>query len=306
MKVGITGGTGLIGRTLAHRLLQTGNFVRIFSRSSDIPSLLRGQRNLEIVAGSFPKSKDLQGLDAIVNLAGFPIAGVRWTEKVKQEIRSSRVDYTKNLAASLQTVAGTPPEVLIQGSAVGYYGSYEDDTNTFSEESPLGSDSLATLCADWEAAAQPVTNAGIRLVKIRTGVVLSPFGGALKSMLSPFRLGMGGPIGSGKQILSWIHIEDMVSAILHLIENKELSGAFNLVSPHPVNNETFTKTLASVLRRPAFFRVPASVLKFLFEEGADVILQGQTVVPQRLSKSGFTFRYPNLEDALRELLHAHS
>ncbi|WP_078127524.1 TIGR01777 family oxidoreductase [Leptospira alexanderi] len=306
MNIGITGGTGLIGRALALRLLKTGHFVRIFSRSSDIPVFLRDRKNLEIVGGDFPKPERLEGLDGIVNLAGAPIVGVRWTKKVKEEIRSSRVNYTENLVSSVSIIVGTPPKVFIQGSAIGYYGSFENGTVNFSEDSAPGTDYLASLCVDWETASEPLSKLGIRLVRIRTGVVLSLYGGALGSMLSPFRLGLGGPIGSGRQVFSWIHIEDMVGAIVYLLENSNLSGAFNLVAPNPVSNEIFSKILAHILKRPAFFRVPATILKVLYQDGADVILKGQKVIPERLQKSGFSFLYPRLDPALRDLLISSS
>lgn len=306
MNIGITGGTGLIGRALALRLLKTGHFVRIFSRSFDIPVFLRDRKNLEIVVGDFPKPERLEGLDGIVNLAGAPIVGVRWTKKVKEEIRSSRVNYTENLVSSVSIIVGTPPKVFIQGSAIGYYGFFENGTVNFSEDSAPGTDYLASLCVDWETASEPLSKLGIRLVRIRTGVVLSLYGGALRSMLSPFRLGLGGPIGSGRQVFSWIHIEDMVGAIVHLLENSNLSGAFNLVAPNPVSNEIFSKTLANILKRPAFFRVPAAILKVLYQGGADVILKGQKVIPERLQKSGFSFLYPRLDLALRDLLISSS
>ncbi|EMN91181.1 TIGR01777 family protein [Leptospira weilii str. UI 13098] len=261
---------------------------------------------MEIVGGDFPKPERLEGLDGIVNLAGAPIVGVRWTRKVKEEIRSSRVNYTENLVSSVSKIVGTPPKVFIQGSAIGYYGFFENGTVNFSEDSAPGTDYLASLCVDWETASEPLSKLGIRLVRIRTGVVLSLYGGALGSMLSPFRLGLGGPIGSGRQIFSWIHIEDMVGAIVHLLENSNLSGAFNLVALNPVSNEIFSKTLANILKRPAFFRVPETILKVLYRDGADVILKGQKVIPEKLQKSGFSFLYPRLDLALRDLLSSSS
>lgn len=227
-------------------------------------------------------------------------------KKSKEEIRSSRVDYTESLVSSISKIADTLPKVLIQGSAIGYYGSYDDNTENFSEHSSYGKDFLASLCVDWETAAEPISKLGIRLVQVRTGVVLSPQGGALKSMLPSFRLGLGGPLGSGNQILSWIHIEDAVNAIIHLLENPNFSGPFNLVAPNSVSNKIFSKTLAGILKRPAVFKVPATVLKILFEEGADVILKGQKVAPEKLQKSGFSFLYPELEAALQNLLRSES
>ncbi|QCO31853.1 TIGR01777 family oxidoreductase [Leptospira interrogans] len=304
MKVGIVGGTGLIGRNLTFRLLEMGYSVKILSRFSNIPKLLQNKKNLEVVEGDFPKSENLKHLDAIINLAGSPIAGVRWTKKVKEEIRLSRVGYTESLVSSISKITGALPKVLIQGSAIGYYGSYDHDTENFSEHSSAGKDFLSSLCVDWEKAAEPVSKLGIRLIQVRTGVVLSIQGGALKSMLPSFRLGLGGPLGSGNQILSWIHIDDAVNAIIHLLENPNSSGPFNLVAPNSVSNEIFSKTLAYILKRPAFCRVPTAILKVLFEEGADVIVKGQRVIPKKLQKSGFSFLYPELETALQDLLRS--
>ncbi|AOP35322.1 epimerase [Leptospira tipperaryensis] len=302
MKVGISGGTGLIGRHLAFRLLENGFHVRIFTRSLNIPTFFRGKPNLEIITTSSPKVKDLEALDGIINLAGAPIAGVRWNQKVKDEIRRSRVNYTEDLVQSVSKIAGTPLKFFLQGSAIGCYGSYENGSPVFSESSPVGVDYLASLCKEWEEASEEIAKLGIRLVKMRTGIALSPEDGALKSMLPSFKLGLGGMIGSGEQILSWIHLEDLINSILYIIRDPNLSGIINLVAPNPVSNRIFSETLAKCLSRPSFFRVPATLLYGLFGEGADVILKGQKVIPERLQKSGFSFSYPNIEGALRELL----
>ncbi|MBM9579276.1 TIGR01777 family oxidoreductase [Leptospira sp. 201903070] len=302
MKIGISGGTGLIGKNLTLRLLEQGFHVRIFTRSSNVPTSFLGRLNLEILRGASPRIKDLEGLDGMINLAGAPIAGVRWSQKVKNEIRDSRVSYTKELVQSISKIAGTPLKFFLQGSAIGYYGSYERESPVFSESSSVGIDYLANLCKDWEDASDEISTMGIRRVKMRTGVVLSLQGGALKSMLPPFRFGIGGPIGFGEQILSWIHLKDLISSILYIIRDPNLSGAFNLVAPNPVSNRIFSETLGKTLNRPAFFRVPASALYGLFGEGADVVLKGQNVIPERLLKAGFSFSYPTIEVALRELL----
>lgn len=302
MKIGITGGTGLIGRNLAFRLLKNGFQVRIFTRSVNTPEFFLEKPNLEIIRSDFPEIKDIEGLDGIINLTGAPIAGVRWSQRVKDEIRRSRVDYTQKLVKAVSKIAGTPLKFFFQGSAVGYYGSYTNDSPVFSDSSSGGFDYLANLCKEWEDASNEISNLGIRRVIMRTGVVLSLEGGALKSMLPPFRLGLGGPTGTGDQILSWIHLNDLIDAFLHIIRDPNLSGAFNLVSPNPVSNLFFSETLGKILNRPVFFRVPATLLYGLFGEGADVILKGQNVIPERLQKSGFLFSYPTLEAALRELL----
>ncbi|MBM9501171.1 TIGR01777 family oxidoreductase [Leptospira sp. 201903071] len=302
MIVGISGGTGLIGRDLAFALLEKGFHVRIFTRSANVPTFFLGRPNLEIIVGSFPRVKDLEGLDGIINLAGAPIAGVRWSQKVKDEIRYSRVDYTEKLVKSVSKIAGTPLKFFLQGSAIGYYGSYESDSPIFSESSPVGLDYLANLCKEWEDASDEIAKTEIRHVKMRTGLVLSLQGGALKSMLPSFRFGLGGPIGSGEQVLSWIHLKDLISSILYIILDPNLSGAFNLVAPNSVSNRIFSETLAKILSRPAYFRVPAPLLYGLFGEGADVILKGQDVIPEKLQKAGFSFSYPTIDIALRELL----
>lgn len=302
MKVGISGGTGLIGRYLTFSLLENGFQVKVFTRSPGIPVFFSGKNNLEIINTDLPNVKDLEGLDGIVNLAGAPIAGVRWSQKVKEEIRRSRVDYTEKLVKSISKIAGTPLKFFLQGSAIGYYGSYENNSPFFSESSTAGSDYLANLCEEWEKASIAISKLGIRQVIMRTGVVLSLEGGALKSMLQPFRLGVGGPIGSGEQILSWIHLKDLVDSILYIIRDSNLSGVFNMVSPNPVSNRFFSETLGTILNRPAFFRVPATLLYGLFGEGADVILKGQDVGSERLQKAGFLFSYPTIDIALRELL----
>ncbi|MDV6235444.1 TIGR01777 family oxidoreductase [Leptospira ellisii] len=302
MKIGIAGGTGLIGSALTSRLIERGEKVRIFSRSPQFPRIFVGKANVEISSSLALKKEDLEDLDGIINLAGSPIVGTRWNESVKNLIRSSRIEYTQKLVESIDRIAGTPLKFYFQGSAIGYYGSYDNDIGSFTENSVAGDDFLASLSKEWESSFERIRPSGIRLCTLRTGVVLSLAGGALKKMLPPFKLGLGGPIGTGNQIMSWIHINDIVNAILFLIDHDNLSGTFNLVSPSPVSNEFFSNVLAETLNRPSYFRVPTFVIRRMFGEGADVILKGQSVLPTKLLEAGFNFDFPELDSALRDLL----
>ncbi|TGK09846.1 TIGR01777 family protein [Leptospira selangorensis] len=302
MLIGITGGTGLIGSMLAIRLKAEGHRVRIFSRSGKLPPRLQRISEWDVRIGSLPTRADLEGVDVLINLAGEPIAGVRWTPEYKQRIRSSRVDFTKDLVARLISMGEFAPKTFFNSSAIGIYGSYDAGTPPFDEDSPIADDELGSLCKDWEEEALEAQQAGIRTILLRTGVVLTTEGGALATMLPAFKLFAGGPIGSGNQILSWIHIEDQLSAIMFLIRKEEAKGAFNLVSPEPLSNEQFSKVLAKTLGRPSFTRVPSFALSLALGEGAIVATHGQRVVPKRLQELGYKFRYPNLESALRNLL----
>ncbi|TGK12073.1 TIGR01777 family protein [Leptospira fletcheri] len=302
MRIGISGGTGLIGSLLALRLKAEGHKVRIFSRSGKLPYRLQRSSEWDVRIGNGPSPADLSGLDVLINFAGEPIAGVRWTDEVRQKIRTSRIESTRTIVDRISALGDSGPKALFNASAVGIYGSYESSTPPFTESTPPAEDELGRLCSDWEAEALRAESFGIRTVLLRTGVVLSTEGGALATMLPAFRLFAGGPIGSGHQILSWIHIEDQLAAILFLLRREEAKGAFNLVSPEPVSNEQFSKTLGQVLNRPSFTRVPAFALKLAFGDGALVATHGQRVLPKRLSDLGYKFRYPNLEGALRSLL----
>jgi hypothetical protein len=241
----------------------------------------------------------LEGLDAVVNLCGESIAEGRWTEAKKARLRSSRVEPTRLLA---ETLAGLrrKPRVFVSGSAVGYYGERGSDWVT--EADPPATDFFGRLSVDWEAAAAPAATAGIRVVHPRTGIVLSPKGGALGKMLLPFRLGLGGAVGSGRHYFSWIALDDMVAVIRHLLERGELVGPVNACAPAPVTNAELTKTLGRVLGRPTVLPVPAFALRLAIGEMAKAVLASTRMRPERLLATGFRFRFPELEGALRHVL----
>lgn len=247
-----------------------------------------------------PISPDaVSGFDAVVHLAGESIVG-RWTDPKKQKIRESRIVGTLNLAQALAS-AKLKPRVFVSSSAIGYYGDRADET--LNEASSPGSGFLADVCREWEAASEAATKAGIRTVQIRTGVVLSATGGALAKMLTPFKLGLGGILGSGRQWMSWIDIQDMVGAIQHILKTDQLRGPVNMVAPAPVTNVEFTKTLAGVLKRPAIFPMPAFMVKLVFGEmGETVLLGSQRVEPAKLVASGYEFKFRELQASLAGLL----
>ncbi len=301
MKVGILGGTGLIGSKFIDLLLSKGHSVRLFSRSGKDPKKRPTNENFEIIQANLPETKDLENLDALVNLVGEPIAGIRWTDERKKLIRISRVDFTRGLVARLSSCKN-PPTVMIQGSAVGYYGMTDQAHNPFSEEHSPAQDDLALICQDWESEVISLSAKKIRTVILRTGIVLSKEGGALAKMLLPFQMGVGGPIGTGEQGLSWIHETDMIEAMYFLLENPKLEGAFNLVSPSPTSNREFAKALGRALFRPAFLPTPVFAIQSLFGEGAKVVTHGQYVLPKRLLQADYKFKYTDLETAIRDLL----
>lgn len=291
--VAVTGASGLIGSALAGALAADGFRVRRLVRTER-------QRGADDVFWDPARGRvdlaALEGADAVVHLAGEPI-GQRWTGAVRRRIRESRIAGTRLIAASLASLS-RPPRVLVSGSAEGIYGNRGDEI--LDEGSPIGSDFLAQLAADWEAEADRAAAAGVRVVKIRTGLVLSPRGGALARLLLPFRLGLGGRLGSGRQWVSWIALADTVRAIRHLIDTHAFVGPANVSAPNPVTNAELASTLARVLRRPAIFPVPATALRLAFGEMADAtLLASQRMRPRRLLESGFQFRYPTLEAALR-------
>jgi uncharacterized protein len=243
--------------------------------------------------------EDVSGFDAVIHLAGESIVG-RWTAARKVKIRDSRVAGTLNLASALAR-AEDKPKVFICGSAIGYYGNRGDEV--LREESAPGTGFLAEVCQEWEDAAAPAVQAGIRTAHLRTGIVLSPKGGALGAMLVPFKLGLGGRTGDGRQWMSWIDVQDMAGGILHILKNDPLQGAVNMVAPQPVRNAEFAATLASVLSRPAIFPMPALVVKTLFGEmGEELLLGSQMVEPGKLVSSGYPFRYRELRGSLEGLL----
>jgi uncharacterized protein (TIGR01777 family) len=296
MKVLVTGSSGLIGSALMPFLGAGGHEpVRLVrSKPSDgSPNVFWNPESGEV------DSTRLEGLDAVVHLAGENITG-KWTSAKKTRIRDSRINGTRTLCEALAGLA-RPPRVLISASATGYYG--DRGTETLYEDSSVGQGFLADVCRAWEAAADPAVNAGIRVVYLRLGMVLSPSAGALAQMLSPFGLGLGGRIGSGRQYWSWITLDDVIGAIHHALTTEVLEGPVNAVSPCPVTNLEFTRTLGRVLSRPTLLRLPAFATRLAVGEMADEVLLASTrVEPAQLRGTGYRFRHSNLEDALYRLL----
>jgi uncharacterized protein (TIGR01777 family) len=294
--IAVTGATGLIGSALVELLRAHGHTVRRFVRSPG--DAREGDVVWDAERSDLPQGA-LQDVDAVVNLAGAPIAQ-RWTAERKHDIRASRVLGTEKLARAIAALE-LKPRVLLNGSAVGYYGDRGDEVLT--ESSAPGHDFLAGVCVEWEGAATPAADAGVRVVLLRTGVVLSKEGGALARLLPPFRLGMGGPIGSGEQWMSWIALEDHLRAIEHCLFVDTVQGAVNLVAPNPVRNSHFATTLGRVLARPALIPVPAIALTLMYGEMArETLLASQRALPDALAATGFDFRQPTREGALRSLL----
>jgi uncharacterized protein (TIGR01777 family) len=274
MNIAITGASGFLGRALSDRLRAAGHDVTAVS--------LRTQPPAELL-------KDCQ---AVVNLAGEPVAQ-RWTAAARERISNSRIQGTRSLVAALRQ---HPPAVLVSASAVGYYGSRGDEVLT--EDSPPGADFLGKLTVAWEQAAQAAEQFGVRVVTLRIGVVLGRGGGALAQMLPPFRLGVGGRLGTGEQWMSWIALDDLVSLVEFAIATTALSGPVNAVAPNPVTNTVFTRELAAALHRPAILALPALALRILFGEMSQILLGGQRVLPQAALRAGFQFRFADLGQAL--------
>jgi uncharacterized protein (TIGR01777 family) len=291
MTVLVSGASGFIGSALVPALTTGGHTVRRLVRGA--PSG-EGEYRWDPAAGDVEPAA-LEGLDAVVHLAGESVAG-RWTEGKKERILRSRVAGTRTLSEAIASLE-RPPRVLVTASAIGYYGDRGDEVLT--EESPSGTGFLAEVVREWEAASLPADEAGVRVARLRFGIVLSPAGGALKTMLIPFRLGAGGRLGSGRQWMSWVSIDDVVGAIQHALANDPLAGVANTVSPNPVRNAEFTKTLGHVLGRPALFPVPGPALRLALGEFSSEALSSARVVPKRLLESGYDFRHPELEQALR-------
>ena len=300
MNVVVTGATGFVGSRVVLKLLSDGHRVHILGRRRGI-QLPSSVAFSEWDAASEPPLESLDGANAVIHLAGEPVAQ-RWTSEVKARIRNSRVEGTRLLVDALSRVPKRP-SVLVCASAIGIYGSRDDKILT--ETSSPGQGFLADVVVGWEAAAQAAERLRIRVTRLRIGAVLG-HGGALAKMLLPFRLGVGGRIGSGRQWMSWIHIEDGVRLILFAMESEALRGAVNAVAPNPVTNREFTRELAAALHRPAFFPVPRLALKLLFGEMADVLLESERVLPKTAESAGFRFQYPELKAALADILESQS
>jgi len=296
MKILVSGSTGLVGSALVSALQSGGHEVLPLVRSSSSGTQSRtGLVAWDPTAGQL-SAANLEGIDAAVHLAGENIAARRWTPAQKTKIRESRVAGTQLLAETLAKLK-TPPKTLVCASAIGFYGDRSDQR--LNEDSPPGTGFLADTCREWEAAAKPAAGRGIRVVHLRTGIVLASHGGALAKMLTPFRLGIAGIIGSGRQYMSWISLDDLVAVISYALSNETLRGPVNAVAPNSVTNHEFTKTLGRVLRRPTLFPMPAFAARLAFGEMADgLLLASARVEPKRLLDSGFRFRFPELEAAL--------
>lgn len=288
MKILITGSTGFIGKRLTEQLLSKGHSITRLVRSSDEPGLVWDPEKhiLDI--------SRLEGYDAVIHLAGESIQG-RWTARKKKKIIDSRTKNTAFLVESLLKLK-TPPKAFISASAIGYYGDRADESLT--ESSPPGNDFLAEVCIKWEAATTPLAAAGIRVVHVRTGIVLHPDGGALKPLLLPTKFGVAGPLGSGSQWWSWVSMQDMLGIYVFAVENETVKGAINAVSPNALRQKDFQKILSKVLHRPSFMPLPAFAIKIMFGEMSALLLNSQHVIPEKLEKLGYSFKDTNLEATL--------
>jgi hypothetical protein len=303
MKVVVTGATGFLGRPLVDALAADGHDVVVLTRASSRDSARVPDRARAVGwtpnGGIGPWAAEIDGAGAVVNLAGESIAARRWTAAQKQRILDSRVDATRSIVAAMQRAA-TPPHVLVSGSAVGYYGPRGDEVVT--EETEAGGDFLAQVCRQWEAEASRASSDRTRVVFVRTGLVLEKDGGALPQMLPPFKFGVGGPVGSGRQYWPWIHRRDWVALVRWAIQNATAVGPVNGTAPNPVNSATFAHALGKAMHRPSFMPAPGFALRLALGEMADgLLLSGQRAVPRRAERGGFTFSYPRVDTALRAI-----
>ena len=306
MRIVIAGGTGFLGSPLAEVYAEEGHDVRVLTRGLEpgesrhdpgtgVPGVTRVGWKPDGQGG--PWASALDGADAVVNLAGESIAATRWTPQRKAQLRDSRIIPTRSLVTALASLA-SPPPVFISGSGVGYYGAARDEVKT--EESPAGDDFLAHICEDWEAEARKAERPGTRVVTLRTGVVIEKSGGALAKMIPPFRMFAGGPMGSGRQYMSWIHRIDWIEMVRWIVDTPEAAGPFNATAPDPVTNRQFARALGRALGRPSLVPAPGFALRLMMGEMADaLVLTGQRAVPAKARKLGFHFRYPTIEQAFR-------
>jgi uncharacterized protein len=302
MRVAITGATGTIGQALVRELAQRGDEVTAISRDR---AKARERLGPDVEAAAWARPKDepppadaLAGRDAVVHLAGATIAQ-RWNEDVKREIRDSRVLSTRTLVDGLASLPDAErPRVLVSQSATGLYGAHGPER--LAEDAPAGDDFLARVVSDWESEALRAEDHGVRVTRTRTGVVLSPEGGALEKMLPFFKLGIGGPVAGGRQCVPWVHLDDVIGAMVHCLDTDAAGGPVNVVAPQPATNAELSKALGRVLKRPAFAPVPGFAVKTLYGEMATIVTTGQCAVPARLEELGYRFRRPELEAALRD------
>ncbi len=292
MKILITGSTGLLGTELQKSFTDKGYELLLASRKEP-----RDDKHIQwSIEEGFTDPDKLEGVDVVVHLAGENVSGLRWTDEKKKAIHDSRVLGTRNVVDAISKLK-KKPKVFVASSAIGFYGERGEEEVT--ESSAAGDNFLAGVCKEWEAESRRAEDAGIRTVLLRTGIVLSKDGGALASMLTPFKLGVGGVVGSGKQWMSWISLEDEIAVINYVIENENIRGAVNAVSPNPVTNHDFTKILGDVLYRPTFLPLPEFAVSMIFGEMGDALLLASTkVMPKRLEDAGFEFKHPNLKEAI--------
>jgi uncharacterized protein len=287
MRITITGASGLIGSRLVERLEQRGDEVTKLSRKT----------NWNPLEGPAP-AELLDGRDAIVHLAGENVAQ-RWTDESRKAIRESREIGTRNLVEGIKRT-DSKPKALVSSSAVGYYGPHGDEE--LDEDTPPGDDFLAEVCVVWEREARKAEELGLRVVRVRTGVVLDAGGGALAKMLPPFKLGGGGPVAGGKQYMPWIGVDDVVGIYLSAIDDPSWTGAVNAAAPEPVTNKTFSKALGRALHRPAVAPIPGAAIRLLYGDMAEIVTKGQRVIPRRTLELGYRFQHPDLDEALRTAL----
>ncbi|MGI9275053.1 MAG: TIGR01777 family oxidoreductase [Endozoicomonas sp.] len=303
MQILITGGTGFIGSRLVRRLLRDGHRISVLSRQD--AREVRRQLSTEVrPIASVSAVNPSVAYDAIINLAGEGIMDKRWSRERKRQLLDSRVGLTTELIDLIERMENRPKR-LISGSAVGIYGSFDtlqEQTGGQDETAPHGKGFPAKLCFRWEQTALRAEQLGVRVCIVRTGVVLHPGGGALSQMMPAFSFGLGGALGQGRQMLSWIHMDDMIEALVHLLNHEEAEGFYNATAPLPVTNREFSLELAAVLGRPSFFTMPAPLLKMILGESSEMILKGQAAIPTRLQREGFSFQYPDLRSALDNLL----
>lgn len=294
----ITGGTGFIGQELRTILLQEGHYLTVITRS---PKKYEDEsaKNQRFISWDDDLVTAMEDADAVINLVGENVFSSRWTEELKQRILDSRINTTRSLVEAMKK-AKEKPEVFISASASGYYGNRGDDL--LDEKEPVAEDFLASVCQAWESESQKAAEFGIRVANPRIGIVLEKDGGALEKMLPTFNFFVGGPVGNGKQYMSWVHLDDVCRALIYPITNEKISGPYNVCSPNPVTMNEFAKTLGSVLNRPVIFRVPGFALELVFGEGAKPIMDSIRMQPKVLQVQDFEFRYEELEEALADIV----
>ena len=303
MKVVVTGASGFVGRVIVKELLKEGHEVHVLTRNVTKAALVLGSKCRYFQWASLsekPPVEALKGAHSIIHLLGEGLADKRWDEDKKKKIYDSRIQSTRRLVEALEELKADAPKALVSTSAVGVYGTHGDEVLT--ESSETGSDFLAKVCVDWEVEANKAEKLGVRVAIIRVGMVIGKNGGALKKMLPVFKLGVGGPLGSGKQWMSWVHVDDLARMYVLAATNSSFKGVYNGVSPTPVTNKNFSYTLGRVLCRPAFAPAPAFAIKMAFGEMSVVLLEGQKVLPERMSAVKFHFRYPTVDIALRDAI----